>query len=60
MLIDEHRDRAAFNNIHASTVQRETGISEITNWESKLQFGIEPSFDNTLIVGSDAGHVAWL
>ena len=54
MLIDEHRDRAAFNNIHATAVQCETGLREITNWESKLNFGIEPFFDNAHVRGSDA------
>jgi hypothetical protein len=60
MLIDEHRDRTAFDNILAPTVQRESGLPEVTNRESKLEFGIEPSFDNTLLVGSDFGYAARL
>jgi len=60
MFIDEHRDRTPFNHIQAPTVQRETDLREITDRESKLNPGIEPSFDNGLIVGSDAGQVAWL
>jgi len=60
MLIDEHPDRAALNNIQAPAVQRETGLHEITDRESKLNSGVKPSFDNALIVGSDAGQVAWL
>src|SRR5258708_37550827 len=60
MLVDESRDRAPLNNIHAPAVQHETGPREIAYRESKFDLGIEPSFDDSLIVRSNAGHVAWL
>ena len=60
MLIDEYRDQAAFNNIPAPTFQRETGPREVTNRESELEFGIEPSLDDTFIVGSDFRQLARL
>jgi len=60
MLIDEHRDHSAFNNIQAPAVQRETRPREVTNRESELEFGIEPSFDDTFIIGSDFGHMTRL
>src|ERR1700693_3190536 len=41
-LVDEHRDRAAFHDIQAPTLQSETLVREIAYGDSKLKFGVEP------------------
>lgn len=60
MLVGENRDRAAFNNVQATALQRETSLREILDWEGQLSMSIEPYLDNLLIVGDDAGHMSGL
>jgi hypothetical protein len=58
--IDERRDRAAFYNVNAPTLQRESVVREIAHRERKGEFAREPSLHCLLIVGTDASQVAWL
>jgi len=60
MFIGEHCDRTPFDNIQAPTIQRETNLREIVDRETKPQFGVEPPFDEALIVRNYAGQFAWL
>ncbi len=41
MLIHQHRDHAAFNNIQAPAIQSETVPREVTNWETELRSSLE-------------------
>src|SRR6266852_4333004 len=58
--IDEHRDGAAFHNVKAPTLQRESVVREIAYQERKCEFALEPSLHGLFIVGTDASQVAWL
>jgi hypothetical protein len=49
-----------FNNVYAPALQRETVVCEITDRNSKPGSTVEPSLHNTLIVGGDTVHLAWL
>ena len=59
-LVDEHCDSPPFNNIYASTLQRETLVREIADRNSEPRSAFEPSLHNARIGGGDAVHVAGL
>src|SRR5260370_2025423 len=58
--IDEHRDGAAFHNVKAPTLQRESVVREIAYRQRKCEFALEPSIHGLFIVRTDASQLAWL
>jgi hypothetical protein len=58
--IDEHGNGAAFHNVNAPTLQRESVVREVVYRERKCEFAAEPSLHGLFIVGTDANELAWL
>src|ERR1700674_4308194 len=58
--IDEHRDGAAFHNVKAPTLQRESVVREIAYRKRKCAFALEPFPHGRWIAGTNASQLAWL
>jgi len=58
--IDEDRDGAAFHNVKAPTLKRESVVREIACRERKCESALEPSLHSLFIAGTDASQVARL
>src|ERR1700756_4500686 len=58
--VHERGDRAAFHNIQAPTLQYKTLFSEVADRNREFYFAVEPSPYGVLVVGGDAGCMAWL
>jgi hypothetical protein len=57
--INEYRELATLDRVHASALEGEVLLSEIPHRNGKLKRAFEPFLDNVRIVGSYAGYSAW-